>query len=71
MEFQECNDIAISKMKKKGVAKCRILQGTLLIVRIWTLVYTCDIPESPGTHFRVYLVDDEISQIPTGPFNFN
>jgi hypothetical protein len=63
MEFQDVNDIAVSDLKKKGVGKCRILQGTLLDAGIWTLVYTCDAPQRLGSHFHVYLVDDETGQI--------
>ena len=63
MEFQDVNDIAVSDLKKKGVGKCRILQGTLLDAGIWILVYTCDAPQRRGSHFHVYLVSDETGQI--------
>ena len=63
MEFQDVNDIAVSDLTKKGVGKCCTLQGTLLDAGIWTLVYTCDTPQRLGSHFHVYLVEDETGQI--------
>ena len=63
MDFDKANDIATSDMKKKGIGSCRVLQGVLLGAGVWNLVCVCDIPQKLGSHFHVYLIDNDSGQI--------
>lgn len=63
MDFDNANRIALSDMKGKGAGVCRLVQGVLLESKYWNLGYICDKPQKDGTHFYLYLIDNDTDQI--------
>ena len=63
MDIEKVNDIAKSDLKKNGIGSCRVLQVSLLEAGVWNLVYICDSPQKLGSHFHIYLIDNDSGQI--------